>query len=987
MSKTPPNRRGITFEVGAQLEARDSLKNWYAANIEKIDYDDEKVLIHYRQWSHRYDEWFEWTSPYLRPVERVQLRRQGLQDDSPVPGFQVNDKVLASWSDCRFYPAKVISVNKDVSYTVKFSDGIVQTVKGIHVKPFIKERGARKSRSSEKNMVRRVPNRKDRRPPVNGEPRNKRDRRSTSDQENDSNSEDGEQEARIVNGKNKRANGKMEASPALKEEESGQTDQKKPSDAEDGSQLTNGMKDCHKQHDETCNVNGDVKKEEVEVNAGQPYTDSLKPYTAVPNQPDHTTTQSNEDLEHKPNIESESMQSDVPSLPHPQPVKPVRKQGFHNPNRFSREPLYRVIKNQPPPVLSINLDHNPFKCSVTGCTKSFRKAKLLHYHMKYYHGEEQPLEAECSPSRSSHTRSSEKQATGTSLDGPKRRRTMSTSMNTVAAAATRGEVKATARRTSAPSAITHGHQQRALLRDKSKENQLDRNGCQQQDKDSDKCGFDIGPVKERAREKPKQKDFLRIKLKKRKKKKKVQSDCTGSEENIDFSVPCLPPKLKMPLKSPPSHNCKRQAYHTRAGYSDSVQINVDDDDSLSDWSTDSCCWSDEDYGVDVDVTTPPLSLDCSADGNDQEIIRCICEVEEENDFMIQCEDCFCWQHGTCMGLLEDNVPDRYACYICRDPPGQRQSLRYWYDREWLSNGHMYGLSFLEENYSHQNGKKISTTHQLLGDVHHVVEILNGLQLKMNILQNNTHPDLKLWRQPWKRVARPPTCSDSYRGSGAAPSPVTPDEDMSRGEILMSNALEKLSRAAAATTSSSCSSSPFTSFQDSYISSEHCYQKPRHYYPAVEQRLVVETRQGSELEDSMRRTEELLEREQRFGSLLETDKPKSIGTSNKAMSGGPRSQIEVKREVWSPPEEAPHSCKQQQQWQINLLDHIDAVQDDVSHRMDFIERELDVLERWLDYTGELEPPEPLARLPQLKHRMKRLISQLGKVHQLALFGAT
>lgn len=29
MSKTPPNRRGITFEVGAQLEARDSLKNWW----------------------------------------------------------------------------------------------------------------------------------------------------------------------------------------------------------------------------------------------------------------------------------------------------------------------------------------------------------------------------------------------------------------------------------------------------------------------------------------------------------------------------------------------------------------------------------------------------------------------------------------------------------------------------------------------------------------------------------------------------------------------------------------------------------------------------------------------------------------------------------------------------------------------------------------------------------------------------------------------
>lgn len=28
-------------------------------------------------------------------------------------GFRVNDKVLASWSDCRFYPATVLAVNKD----------------------------------------------------------------------------------------------------------------------------------------------------------------------------------------------------------------------------------------------------------------------------------------------------------------------------------------------------------------------------------------------------------------------------------------------------------------------------------------------------------------------------------------------------------------------------------------------------------------------------------------------------------------------------------------------------------------------------------------------------------------------------------------------------------------------------------------------------------------------------------------------------------
>lgn len=52
------------------------------------------------------------------------------------------------------------------------------------------------------------------------------------------------------------------------------------------------------------------------------------------------------------------------------------------------------------------------------------------------------------------------------------------------------------------------------------------------------------------------------------------------------------------------------------------------------------------------------------------------------------------------------------------------------------------------------------------------------------------------------------------------------------------------------------------------------------------------------------------------------------------------QTEMKEEEGRKPEVAGHNCRQHQQRQINLLDHIDAVQDEVSHRMDFIERELD-----------------------------------------------
>uniref|UniRef100_A0A1A7W8H2 PHD finger protein 20, a n=1 Tax=Iconisemion striatum TaxID=60296 RepID=A0A1A7W8H2_9TELE len=809
----------------------------------------------------------------------------------------------------------------------------------MHVKPFIKERRGR-SRSSDQNMLKRMPPaRRDRRPHENGGPKSKRARRSTSDQEEDSNSDDEEHQQEEEEEENQNTNGLLELEHPTKQVEDmvDHSEQSKPTDTGKRTGLLNGVKVEQDEDDvnvETCHVNGDVKREEMEPEQGgaKPNT-QLQTHVLVQLEQESVSSTKTESTsaEQKPSVQSESSQPAADTTPPPPPsVKPIRKQGFHNPNRFSREPLYRVIKNQPPPVLSINLDHNPFKCSAAGCTKSFRKAKLLHYHMKYYHGEDQPPEGQHSPTRSVYTRASEKQSTPAGLEAPKRRRTISASMNSGAVVSPNGEVKTAGRRTSAPPAVSsQGPQQREQLREKSKENQLGRNTCLLQDKVSDKLGMDLECVKDKLKERPKQKDFLRIKLKKKKKKKKAKSD----------------------------------------------------EDSISDWSTDSCGWSDDDLEVDLDITTPPLSIDSGAlDSSDQEIVRCICEVEEDDDFMIQCEECLCWQHGTCMGLLEDNVPDRYTCYICRDPPGQRQSLRYWYDRDWLTSGHMYGLSFLKENYSHQNAKKITTTHQLLGDVHHVVEILSGLQLKMSILQSSSHPDLQLWGQSWKHLQRTQLGSDSCRGSNTSPSLVTPDEDMSRGEILMSNALEKLSRAAAAAaTSSSSAASPFPSFQDSYIISEHCYQKPWAYYPAVEQRLVVETRQESQLEDSMRSTEELLEREQRYGSLLEVDKPKA--TSNKTLMGV----------SWSQAKE--DSCqdtgdnRKYKQWQINLLDHIDAVQDEVSHRMDFIERELDVLESWLDYTGELEPPEPLARLPQLKQRMKRLLSQLGKVQQIALFSST
>lgn len=53
----------------------------YSSRIEKIDYDEGKMLIHFDRWSHRYDEWILWDSNRLRPLEKLALRKEGLKED------------------------------------------------------------------------------------------------------------------------------------------------------------------------------------------------------------------------------------------------------------------------------------------------------------------------------------------------------------------------------------------------------------------------------------------------------------------------------------------------------------------------------------------------------------------------------------------------------------------------------------------------------------------------------------------------------------------------------------------------------------------------------------------------------------------------------------------------------------------------------------------------------------------------------------------
>ncbi|XP_069809107.1 PHD finger protein 20 isoform X3 [Dendropsophus ebraccatus] len=962
MTKHPPNRRGITFEVGAQLEARDRLKKWYAAHIEEIDYEEGKVLIHFKRWNHRYDEWFCWDSPYLRPLEKIQLRREGLVEDEPTVVFRVNEQVLACWSDCRFYPAKITSVNKDGTYTVKFFDGVIQTVKNIHVKAFSKDQ-ANAARSKHRE-----------RPTESNSPPDKhrgkfREQRKSSENTTIEKEKPQTADKKAVQSEKEKKPVPCEKSkgPAVKNEKEDKeniSENERDSSAESRPDERSGQNDSLKVPHE----NGDRRRKRdrsSSLTSSDPGSQTRQPVTLELRR--RKISIASESRTKRPRLEkrknvtaekSENVSDGEQTSCADEETENDHKALQLSPSRSQEEPTVPDVKAEAAPENG-SVHQNGLTSEEEVKTKD--STPVDHLKPDPSEGKESlPLEDVIKPAAADEATALPDLKTDgheNELPGPNEIQMITTLSDPpfqISLRSSPHDLLSEKRRHSSP-ATNSSNVQRPTLKEKSKENQIQK-FCRKPEKGSDS-------VKDKVKEKFK--DLLSLKSKKKKKKKKrTKSELSGSEENVDISKE-LSPKKTNPVKLGTD-------YKISCSIKESDQVKhkeatkLSDEETLSDSCTESLLWSDDDdYNEEIDVTNADEDME---DDEACEIVRCMCEVQEENDFMIQCEECLCWQHGVCMGLLEDTVPEKYTCYVCQDPPGQRVSLKYWYDKEWLNEGHMHGLSFLEENYSHQNAKKIIATHQLLGDVQRVIEVLHGLQLKMSILQSKEHPDLRFWGQPWKQHPLNDRC---YIRRTVEENSCKEDSTNYR---TYNGAVDK--------------PSPIPSVEESYITSEHCYQKPRTYYPAVEQRLVVETR-SSTLDGGVDRIRQNREDSiaERLGWELDRELLKVENESK-------HNYCKV-RECLSkrnPPQESPHAqpadngdatVSSQLQWQLNLLTHLESLQDEVTHRMDFIEKELDVLESFLDYTGELEPPEPLARLPQLKHRIKQLLMDLGKVEQIAL----
>ncbi|XP_005215391.1 PHD finger protein 20-like protein 1 isoform X9 [Bos taurus] len=958
MSKKPPNRPGITFEIGARLEALDYLQKWYPSRIEKIDYEEGKMLVHFERWSHRYDEWIYWDSNRLRPLERPALRKEGLKDEEDFFDFKAGEEVLARWTDCRYYPAKIEAINKEGTFTVQFYDGVIRCLKRMHIKAMPED--AKGQVKAQHPLSWCCP----------------------SDPAGSCNQSMGSEDwialvkaAAAAAAKNKTGNKPRTSANSNKDKEK---DERKwfkvPSKKEETS---------------TSITTPEVEKKEDLPTSSETFVGlhvENVPKMVFP-QPESTLTNKRKNNQGNSFQAKRARLNKITGLLASKAVGvdgAEKKEDYNETAPMLEQAISPKPQSQKKNEADISSSANTQKPALLSSTLSSGKARSKK--CKHESGDSsgciKPPKSPLSPeliqvedltlvsqlSSSMINKTSPPQPVN-----PPRPFKHSERRRRSQRLATLPMPDDSVEKVSPPSPATDGK-----VFSISSQNQQESSGPEVPDVAHLSLGpclpLDLSRGSEVTTPLAPDPSYHNECLRAEKEdtqmltnlSSKAVTDARGAPAASGISK--MEKKVKLEEKSSTAFGKRKEKDKERKEKRDkdhykpkqkkkkkkkkkSKQHDLSDMEFLDDSSTESLLLSGDEYNQDFDSTNFEESQD--EDDALNEIVRCICELDEENGFMIQCEECLCWQHSVCMGLLEESIPEQYLCYICRDPPGQRWSAKYRYDKDWFNNGRMCGLSFLKENYSHLNAKKIVSTHHLLADVCGVTEVLHGLQLKIGILKNKHHPDLRLW-----------ACSGKKKDQDQVVAGV-------EKKITVQNIVNVEEKKYHVQNHKEPPRLPLK-MEGTYITSEHSYQKPQSFGPDC--KSLAEP--GSSDDDDVSSFEE----EQEFHTRDKNRLRYPVKEDGRPGKKNPAERNTVF--VYNDKKSTEDPGDSHLQWQLNLLTHIENVQKEVTSRMDLIEKEVDVLESWLDFTGELEPPDPLARLPQLKRHIKQLLIDMGKVQQIA-----
>lgn len=390
---------------------------------------------------------------------------------------------------------------------------------------------------------------------------------------------------------------------------------------------------------------------------------------------------------------------------------------------------------------TLDSDHHKFKCRVPGCTKSFRKEDLLRQHHKYYHQQRYKLrdmETNAAPRR----RSSKEDT----RDLPRRR------VSADYEAITKGLDTASHPLVTMQDVgiVQHGRGAKPPIDLYKKQQANDVSVSSVSSVLDSSSGVDDSKSQEGKGDK---------------KGKSIEEQSTAASKTSQPAT--VEPKLTRRKR-------KRQSTEQ------SIEV--------------------KEEAKDVVATEEDTQEEEQSETVNEDVIRCTCGVEEEEGFMIQCDGCFTWQHGACVGVdqtkddidtaeasdetkgegmdiseeetksgtsnegkTEDKKTARigsdsdnsYICWVCRNPQNVRESKRYLYNNEFLSKGKLPSLSNLESSEPSRGVRDSKTfevmmlaMHQLMDDVVKMQDTLHGIKQKIEVVASpEEHPLLKTWKDP------------------------------------------------------------------------------------------------------------------------------------------------------------------------------------------------------------------------------------------------
>ncbi|XP_013082818.2 PHD finger protein 20-like isoform X2 [Biomphalaria glabrata] len=751
-----PVRVGISWVKGEKLEAMDFSRTWYPSKIVEIDETQKMVLIHFEGWNQRYDEWVPMDSDKLRPVTRHSERKdKGSKKRRihPHPIYRAGEHVLAKWTDCKKYPAKIIRMMEDGSYEVNFFDGVSCLVQAMNIQPLPEEMKNKsppyksppslKPKISFKSIKVSLPDSVKKRVEQLSAEKKKHEfqdlevTRKKAEHQTPPESWKKTAELKTLDSVNKNVDQPTHSDILKKKLE----------------QQTSDLKNKIQQ------VSEDLKKASEEVKMSSLKRKLTPPKVYIKREPDKGSFSCHirlSPLKAKRLKELKETKSVSLTLP----LSTAEASTSKLENEASSKGLEMTSSEVQTNVTSNLQDEDIINKSLVGNLKeSTVNSSIL---VEETELKTQPVLVDFSINSSpkglsGHT--SRKRSRKRSFFSTKKERLKNSKSSKVkACVTTKSPFFKTARAKSLDSGLlevisTGPTFSAAPLPTAAVQKFVPSKAfIVEEDHNPFKCHFE-GCTKAFRKE-----TLLTSHI------KYYHTDA----ETPTSSTAALSPLVQSPIHAPGSRKRRKKTNSICSTDSDisigsreklliSKRQRHDSEISITTASPDLI---NKDIWGDTKNQRFPQDQDESVvveydEDFDKDIVNCICGQRETNGLMIQCDICMCWQHFACMDTNNTGEPPaNYVCFICENPPGVRDSCKYLHDLSWEKKGELPSFPFVSEPPSENLKSLAMECHELSSVLHKLKSALHSARRQIKISKEEDEHEFQLWQTDWDNWTKP-----------------------------------------------------------------------------------------------------------------------------------------------------------------------------------------------------------------------------------------